>query len=692
MKNTIYLRRKNKLLVQKGSGKSTKSLVATVAKNIQGLGYILEPQILSLLETYSKEELTAFHNTVIKDMKRLKGAHVKYSPMYPNFPEQVMEASEIELFFNAIIHYWSLGTILPEYEKEERLPLHEFTKCQMVNLGKEEDFVSIFKNLLSSTTSLSETDKEDLTWFANNYQLTDNLPEAIPSKENLALVAKLLIAKEKNNAAVLTRYFKTATDVLRFAVALSDGDTSLATNTKFKSFGRQQRKLMLALLESASNLEEDMKRYKENWKRLGERLHPFEYQKACPKTCAVFKKLFEDAKIVTFAGKLQSFIDKNEIAQAVELIKQRPGEFARKLDVLLRRGEAIAADTVKAFGEVADKVSVPVLLQVKAHFANRDSGGLRVFFPKGNVAKVHSVENELPHIAVDVCAHIVSICDSALSKNFAQRKPLGKVYIDPALKNYLVPFSQRSASKALKTLVRGSRIDMPKNISTIRSFIYWKQPKHNRVDLDLSAMMFNKDWEYVEHISYTNLRSAKYKACHSGDITSAPNGASEFIDLDIKSAVKYGARYIVICVFSFTGQAFADLPECFMGWMARKYTQSGEIYEPKTVQNKIDIAAAGQQVCIPMVLDLVDKQVIWADIGGLTRGAIFGNIERNSERLTMMGRAISGLKKANLYDLFLLHGNARGNLCSDPKDADTVFSLKEGITPFEMDVIMGQYL
>ena len=58
-------------------------------------------------------------------------------------------------------------------------------------------------------------------------------------------------------------------------------------------------------------------------------------------------------------------------------------------------------------------------------------------------------------------------------------------------------------------------------------------------------MLYNADWRYVEHISYTNLKSEKYRAAHSGDIVTAPNGACEFIDLDIESVVRYGGRYVV---------------------------------------------------------------------------------------------------------------------------------------------------
>lgn len=47
-----------------------------------------------------------------------------------------------------------------------------------------------------------------------------------------------------------------------------------------------------------------------------------------------------------------------------------------------------------------------------------------------------------------------------LVKIYGQREPIGKVYLSDDYRNYVVPFSQRSASKALKTIVRGSRLPM----------------------------------------------------------------------------------------------------------------------------------------------------------------------------------------------------------------------------------------
>ena len=49
------------------------------------------------------------------------GAHIQFAPMYPNFPQQMMDLSDADLYINAIIHYVTLR--LPVSKVEERLPL-----------------------------------------------------------------------------------------------------------------------------------------------------------------------------------------------------------------------------------------------------------------------------------------------------------------------------------------------------------------------------------------------------------------------------------------------------------------------------------------------------------------------------------------------------------------------------------------
>lgn len=350
------------------------------------------------------------------------------------------------------------------------------------------------------------------------------------------------------------------------------------------------------------------------------------------------------------------------------------------------------AQVINEFESIADTVSTTVLLQVKEHFKNRNiKKEIRIFFPKANVGKAHAEDNNLHVISISFCDRVVEVCENALVKTFKSREYLGKVFIEERLKNYTIPFSQRSASKSLKTIARGSKIDFPVTMNTIRSFIYWKEPKDDRVDIDLSAVMYDKDWKYMEHISYTNLRSGKYQACHSGDITSAPDGASEFIDIDINSVKKYGGRYIVISMNSYTTQPYKDLPECFVGWMARQNPNSGEIYEPRTVENKADITA-DSIICIPMILDLYESKVIWTDLSLKSNPNWYNNVEGNQKGMVLMGKAMTNLVKANLYDLFELHVKARGIRCDDIENADVVFSLDKGVTPYDCEKIISEYL
>ena len=708
MINEILLRRKQLILLsQNGESKENQKLyVATIQKNIESLGYTFSKNLFDLLCSYTIEQLKDFYLELVNLIKNMIGVKI-YQPMYPNFPQSVMERSDFELYFNAIIHYWSYGTILPYEAKNERLPLFDETKVKVLDVGTEDDLKNIFINLVKSKTSISQTDKDDLSWFFKNYpEIINYLPNEIPLKENVALIGKLYL--ENNplaNIKQIQKYFKTATDVLRLITAMSNGDVSLSTNTKFRSFKRKERKMLLELLQNCGNIEEDMLRYKNKWIRIGERLHPFEYN--YQKVNTAFRKLRNNEKIETFGGKLNVAIVKENYKDALLLLKQRPGEFARKLDHILRITDNKNA-VVNTFKDVAAQVSTPVLLQVREHFKHRNNKlDIRVFFPKGNVARSYYVDNTLPEIEQEYCDSIVTICENALIENYKNRKFLGKVYLSEDFRNYLVPFSQRSASKTLKTIVRGSKLPLNKNTKALRAFIWWTNTlpsteyywNDGRVDIDLSAAIFDDKWNYMEHISYTNLRSHKYNACHSGDITNGGspegNGVSEFLDVDIDSVLRYGARYVVYQIYSYSNQTFDELPNCMFGWMEREDVKSGEIYEPKTVKQKMDLTSHSR-ICIPVIFDCLTREVVWCDMNislEKCRNNYGGNnIESNFTTVSAICYSMVNLVKPNLYDLIDLNIKARGVRVDTKEEADIIFDTEDGIKPWNTEVFMGEYL
>ena len=244
----MYIRRKKKaILVKRKNNKKLENVyIATLLKNIESLGFTLSREIIDVLETFSITQIEDLHNKLVRGLKQFVGAHVLYEPMYPNFPKQVMLASQAELYTNAILHYIGdhIGVrIFPKYEKEKRAKLKDDIKLTVINLGDIDDFNSIFTCLASSKIAISETDKKDVEWFVSNYKddIKKLLPTEVPLKENIALLGKLLVQYTDIADLFLKRNLKTATDILRFVVALSDGDVSLVTNTRFRNFKRKNR-------------------------------------------------------------------------------------------------------------------------------------------------------------------------------------------------------------------------------------------------------------------------------------------------------------------------------------------------------------------------------------------------------------------------------------------------------------------
>ena len=703
--NKILLRRKNLLIVEPINAdyeqtKNEQALVVTMMKNVQSLGFTFSKELFEALSHMNRDELKVFYSDLIPALKELVGADVEYNPMYPNFPTQVAEMDGIELFINAIVHYWSFGTLMPEYEKDERLPLIDVNKMALLSTGNHEDLMEIFKNLVASKTSLSAQDKEDVTTIIKDCaDYANYLPDEIPLKENVALIGKLIIEEAPvKSASAISKYFRTATDVLRLVTALSDGDISLAGKTKYRNLKRRERRMILDLLANCGNITEDLFRYQYEWIRVAEILHPFEYNYPRYKNVnKAFDTLRNDKKPLMFGGKVQAAILRKDMKAAADLLKSRPGEFARQLDKVLRDSDN-PAYILECFKSVAVEISAPVLLQVRQHFIGRMAetpNPVRVFFPKGNLAKAMSIKNELPAIDKTICQNVAKACRDALIEQYKSKESLGKVYVDEEFKNYLVPFSQRSASSTTKSVVRGSQLPIKSDATAVRAFIWWTNTaKDNgwddgRVDIDLSAAIYDSDWNYVERISYTRLRSGKMKAYHSGDITNGGSpkgkGVAEFLDVNIDAVAENG-RYIVYQVYNYTGQHYSTLENCKFGWMEREDVDSGEIFEPTTVNMVMDVNAEGV-TAIPVIFDCVERKFIWCDMNlGIERSHYGGiNLESNLTGVTATCYAMTHLNKPNIYDLAMLNAMARGTVVTDRNEADIIFS-NDTTVPFEIIV------
>lgn len=653
----------NKIVIEDICSSENKVLAASFNAELMQLGYMMDENLYTQVAHLPHKVVKNLYRDVINELRQMKGADVDYKPFYPNFPKQVMEMSEFELYSNAIIHYWTFGQWLPYYEKEKRSVALEEVNYTMLSAMSEEEFRSIFTQKICANDSISQDDKKIVEWFIDNYGDLE-YPQEIPFKENLCLVAAKLLEKGED----ISHCVKTATDVLRVATYLSKGDISLAQNTKFVSLPRKTRKALCRILENVIS-QEDIQRHKNKWIRLFHNLHVGEYS---AKLFSIAAKFRNNKKITTFNGRVEAAILIKDVKTVVRLLEKRPGDFARRLDHVLRLAQENWKEVQRSFAMVADGVSTRVLLQLLGHFKAREAAiPTRVVFPKGAVQKARLLTSEVSALTEECCKEFRTCIEQVLQRRFFAFPSLGKVWIDPKLAHCPLPSQQRSASKSLFRVARGTQLDFGDK-NTLRFFVYWIGR-----DIDLSASLHNEDFSEIEHISYTNLKSSKYKSCHSGDITWAPkpDGASEFIDISVDEAFRYGARYVVMNVYVYYGPNFSEHEKCYVGWMTRNEVQSNEIYDPKTVQQKVDLLCESRSA-IPCVFDLQERKMIWCDLAISWRENRPNNIENNIAATQEILQAVTSLhNKTNLHELLTLHAKVRGELVDNVEDADSVFSI-----------------
>jgi hypothetical protein len=675
--------------------------VAAFLQNAERLGFVFTPEVINTFWGNDAARFLEWATDILAFLRTTKNAHFRYTPMYPNFPQQVAEASDAELYLNAVAHYFGTQVglrALPEYEKVERFPLWENTDLVKVSLVTSSTVEEVLRNLLGAKISFSETDRENLASLVDDFeedQVLQLIPEVIPNKENLATAAGVFRSSERIFAALLGRA-ATATDVLRIAAVMSGGHPTLTDAFRFGKFSRPERRAFLAAIDafSVESLDEDFHRNPGLWKQFGEKLHPAEPQNVerFPFAALAFEHLRDNVRVDTFNSQVEYAIGTGDVDASVRLLSTRPGEFARRLNQLLSGTPFERHDfIIDGFLAVAHKVSTPVLLQVLNYFGDRVDttvkNGVRLFFPKGTTGFAYVREDTREELPYQQVFKLYSGVTKVLEGLYAEKTPLGKVFIPEGA--HAVPFGLRSASKAFTTLGRGSRIPFDGD-KTLRFFMHWFDAPYDRVDLDLSAVLLDENFAQVGSITYYNLR--EFGGVHSGDITSAPRGASEFIDINPKMAAKNGrARYVVMTVHSFTGEMFNTLNTAVAGFMTRKSANSGEVFEPATIGNTFNVQSAAR-ITAPLIFDVQENVAYWADLA-LTNNMLAGGNVRNTASLNNLVRGVVERTFLSIEELFQLHVSARGGkIVKTAEEADTVLGYVGGELTIGMDELLSDWM
>ena len=127
----------------------------------------------------------------------------------------------------------------------------------------------------------------------------------------------------------------------------------------------------------------------------------------------------------------------------------------------------------------------------------------------------------------------------------------------------------------------------------LRFFTYWRQTSR-RTDYDLSVLLLDDEFHTAGQVSWTNYHHNG--VVHSGDITDATNGATEFIDVPLT----IGGPYVVPQVYIYTGESFDEVAESMFGYQTRTQDQLGAPFDARTVRARSHLRGQGR-VALPMV-------------------------------------------------------------------------------------------
>lgn len=597
-------------------GKSIKTAKQLDAALLQS-GFKLSADLFEYISGLASEDALQLAKKILPAVKKLIGDHVKHNTYFIDFPNNIpdTEAFWSECILDALkdpeaaekvtFQLENIGLIklidLPKYGRylhtyDDMVAVHEAfvesasDRVTILHLGDtlEAESLKLYHTLAGSKVPLSETDRDLLQTLAHVH-LNDPQPMAIPIRENKALINSIRLAKGQSLLV------NTPTDILRLACALSEGDVTLSTNTKFKPFSRPiRRSLVTALHDIVTNKPnklQDIVTYRERWKRLARYLHIKDYKK-CTGAQTAIDVAYKKIKINTLSTEVEKEFSKGHTLKAAQLLSSNPGVLFRNLDRILREYSNKSSVLMQIIRDAAKDVSTRVLLSLREHLLNRNGNmpSKRVFAnSKGTVW----VEDDGRKALTDnVRKAVVNMLDNEMSTRL---ESVGQLVVDPKALSLAVPLSEKTKTEGFAILPRGSEAPVLSNI--LRFFIYWKQASQC-TDYDLSTIALDENFQMAFQVSYTNLRAKSY-AYHSGDIIGAPHGASEFIDIKLNQ-LPDNVKYIVPVVYIFSGEGFHEVEESFFGYMERTEKQFGKPYEPKTVQNKSDLRGT-RRIALPMV-------------------------------------------------------------------------------------------
>ena len=606
----------------------------------------------------------------VKDASKFIGQDVPEA-FYKGFPQSVIDMSPEMYLLDQLISYWAtygLGNFdearhsLFE-ENIERVAFSEHTDVRKFVVVDEASAVELLKQYFDDALCRTRPLNTDMFEFVcsciDDYGF---IPEKIASKDT---AIRLLV---KYNNPEYAKHLS-LNDVLKVVEKLHVNDTRRFKWNKL-NMPNKERKFVTQLIHAAFKPSMDNYEKAHIWKGL---LHHIHFK---PVTAdeSEFVQAIRDGSGKSAYSKFENLIAQGKPALAAYWLKEVKGgaDVLRHLDYLLSR-----AKTSKEVGDILNACysSNPIVnLQLLLKYEMYDDvvSNRKFVFHKNGLVKVHVETNDEVNSRRSVVGKFAAqLASRQIRQNLETiyHGMLGKVYVDESFKKCALPLYTSTGNVDFGTLPTGSVIDLPEG-KKFRFFTYWEKVN----DVDLSIIGIKADNSNVEfswrtmYRYFDNRRNEDYKhrgIVFSGDETSGFNGGSEYFDIDLDLLKKeYNLKYLIVNNNVYSGCKFSDVV-CKAGYMTRDTLDTGEVFEPKTVQTSFTINCDSTYAHL-FAIDVEKRQLVWLNISKDSSARVAA-----TEEFDYVTKYIGMTDIINVYDLATMCAE---EVVLDPCEADYIFS------------------
>lgn len=622
--------------------------LATIINNFSYYGYVPSVEALASLQSLDNMELANFWKSILKELKSITGADKEMEKfvVYKNFPREVLEKSQAEYWIPQILMYLGFPNEYFTEQEVEREKLTEKTNLKVLSLANENTYSIILNRLLSNPSRWTDTQFDMVLQLVETIDIGNINIDNSPFKENsIKLIAKLInnSSIDKFKSKIESLVISNATDVLRLIAALSEGDISLKSHFKIKSFKRSERRFLLNLLNNSKNLDNDVSLRPELFKRIFKSLRPGDYN--FKNVQNVYDKLYNN-NLKTFNSDVEKKISEHD-TEALTLLKSRPGEFLRRFHKLY---EVFDKKAINTFSEIINKFSNLQLLKIAKYLETIDNRKYLMFAPNGNWTKAQIHENKKKTFNENEKTLLLNVINKELYDRLSTQYPEG-ILLD---KNTSKVKLQTNEQEGTET--RGTVFDIPENMTFVRSASYWSKTDPNggsrNIWYDNGWNFFDENWKELGTCCWNKIQFGNKAAIFSGDPTTSKDIAGrgcQMIDLYFDKLERNNVRYAVWNILAYSHIKF-DESDVLATLQYGEKPEQGNLYEPSRAQIVFPLKGNNLTKYIAY-LDIKERKLVYMDANlyGNVQSADL-NIKKLSETMPAFIEYLDTLP--SIYDLF----------------------------------------